>query len=174
MIGIKIKNSCWEKALLSLLKERAEVWQSGKDYQEVISDKVGKTKSSHVLVLNHKQEKFSLSLPFKMVDLERLLAQLPNPYENDFFKWDFVRHQLKNKKTNALIYLTEKEAKIINFLSSCPQKEATKEELLRHVWHYTTETETHTVESTIYALRQKLGQEADKLILPVKTGYRLV
>lgn len=176
MIGIKVKNSCWEKALLSLLGDRAEVWQSGKNYQNIISDELNQKalKDTSNLFLYSKQDKIPLQLPLKTTELELLLARASCVYENEFFIWDSIHRYLKKKKTNEGIYLTEKEGKIIDFISSCPQKRATKEELLQYVWHYTPETETHTVETCIHLLRQKIGKNANKLILPIKKGYRLV
>ena len=98
---------------------------------------------------------------------------LPN-YENDIFIWDSLHHMLKNKKTKKVILLTEKEAAIITFLISKQKHFATKEELLKHVWQYTTGTETHTVESTIHSLRQKIKPYSNNLIIPLLKGYKLV
>ena len=183
MIGIKVENNFWEKALLDLLKNRSEVWDFDKHYQVVITDLSGqklksfqqKEKASLILlgkVTNSSQNQ--LQIPFKKDDLEKLLASLSCPYENSFFLWDPIHLRLKDKKNKKEFCLTEKEANIINFLASCPQKTATKEELLKNAWGYTTDAETHTVESTLYTLRQKLGKFADKLIISTKTGYRLI
>ena len=53
-------------------------------------------------------------------------------------------------------------------------KALTKEDLLVSVWNYKPEAETHTVESHIYALRQKLGNRADDLIQSTSEGYILI
>ena len=171
MIGIKIKNSFWEKALLSLLKGRAEIWNPKTQYQILISDT---SKGENLLIFYGMDKKAaSLSLPFKIEELERLLVNRVLIYENKTFIWDAASRQLKDKNTNKMFHLTETESKIVDFLSHCPQKKATKEQLLKNVWNYTAETETHTVESTLYALRQKIGTNANELIVPMKTGYRL-
>ena len=114
-----------------------------------------------------------LNVPFKLIELENLLANITKKYENDFFIWNSKHRQLKNKKNQKNIPLTEKESNIIDFLSSLPNHEASKEELLKNVWIYTPDTETHTIESTIHTLRQKLGKLADKFIISTQKGYKL-
>jgi DNA-binding response OmpR family regulator len=71
--------------------------------------------------------------------------------------------------------LTEKEAAILRFLLRADQP-APREELLKHVWGYNPAVTTHTLETHIYRLRQKIEDNpADAQVLVTEAGgYRLV
>ena len=181
MIGIKIKNSFWEKALLDLLDKKAEVWNSQKKYLAVITDLKGaelknfqNQENAPLIGLGTKKLQWNLSLPCSKKSLENVLHHISPFYENKTFLWDSQHRQLEYKKNKKKISLTEKESSIVDFLRHAPGQEATKEELLLHVWGYTKETETHTVETTLYDLRQKIGASSVELIVSTKTGYRLI
>jgi DNA-binding response OmpR family regulator len=68
------------------------------------------------------------------------------------------------------ISLTEKETAILLHLHQAAPREVGREELLDEVWGYAAEASTHTVETHIYRLRRKLGEEA---VLTGETGYHL-
>ena len=173
MIGIKIKNCYWEEALLNLLKDKAEIYQKNQNYSAILTDASDPNSRQSSIILEFLGEKHPLTLPLKKSALEALLAQIPSSYQNPLFIWISSSRTLTNKKTKKQIHLTEKEACLIDFLTTAPDKEATKQELLQNVWQYKKEADTHTIETTIYTLRQKLGKDANKLIVVTKTGYRL-
>ena len=143
MIGIKVKNSLWEKALLGLLEKRAEIFQPLGNYQAVLTDlpfdapDLKGIKRNSLIGIGNDSFQYSLKVPFKITDLESLLVQMIPTYENGYFICDLPHHMLKNKKDKREILLTEKEVAIITFLISSPKHFATKEELLKHVWQYT-------------------------------------
>ena len=85
-------------------------------------------------------------------------------YENSSFVFDPTQRLLTNLMTQAAISLTEKETAFLAFLVCAKDHKATKEEILENVWQYSPEAETHTIESHLYGLKQKLGTHADKLI----------
>lgn len=71
-----------------------------------------------------------------------------------------------------IILLTEKEVKLLEFLKERTALGASKKEILHEVWGYVSEAETHTLETHVYRLRQKLGDR--KLLLLTEEGrYRL-
>ena len=167
MIGIKVQNLIWEKALLSLLDIEAEKYQESHTYNMIISDK---KMSEKCLVLGK-----DIPLPFHVGTLKDKIAQAQSPcFENDFFKWLSQTRQLIHKKSQKIVQLTEKESQIIGFLANCPQHKATKEENLQAVWHYQSDVHTHTLESHIYTLRQKLVTDSDKLISTQDNFYFLI
>ena len=75
------------------------------------------------------------------------------------FILDPRNNNLENKKTKTKIRLTEKEQDMLFFLYEQDGNPVPKEELLNHVWGYAQGVETHTLETHIYRLRQKV--EAD-------------
>ena len=74
-----------------------------------------------------------------------------------------------NKKD---LKLTEREVDIILFLKR-QNKPNTIETLQNEIWHYSSELETHTVETHIYRLRKKIREYFNdkNLILSNKDGY---
>jgi DNA-binding response OmpR family regulator len=72
--------------------------------------------------------------------------------------------------------LTEKEAGIIKNLYKAQGRVVPREVLLNDVWGYNAGVTTHTLETHVYRLRQKLEKElsAADLIVTEGGGYRLV
>jgi len=71
--------------------------------------------------------------------------------------------------------LTEKEADILTYLYRVEGKTVDKDTLLREVWGYNAEVATHTLETHIYRLRQKIDLDpSHPLIICDEGGYRLV
>ncbi len=71
--------------------------------------------------------------------------------------------------------LTEKEAAILRYLHRAEQPVA-REDLLKHVWGYNASVTTHTLETHIYRLRQKIEDNPAEaqLLVTEGGGYRLV
>ena len=75
-------------------------------------------------------------------------------------------------KDNLSLKLTEKEIEVILYLNET----STKNEVLdlqKKIWGYSSEMETHTVETHIYRLRKKIGNKFgdDSFILSNQNGY---
>jgi len=80
-------------------------------------------------------------------------------------------HEIGSDRTQAL---TEKEATILKFLYRAFPNDVTKDELLAEVWGFRNGVSTHTLETHIYRLRQKISRLTKKqLILTIEKGYRL-
>lgn len=75
---------------------------------------------------------------------------------------------------DSIIDLTEKEVATILYLWQTPNA-VTREDLLRDVWEYAADTDTHTIETHIYRLRQKIEQDPSRpdYLLTEKDGYQL-
>jgi DNA-binding response OmpR family regulator len=73
------------------------------------------------------------------------------------------------------IRLTEKETNILKYLYRAGAKPVSREELLTEVWGYNAGVTTHTLETHIYRLRQKIEPEPSqaRLLLTDAGGYRL-
>ena len=72
--------------------------------------------------------------------------------------------------------LTEKETSILKYLYRAGEKVVGRDVLLHEVWGYNAGVTTHTLETHIYRLRQKIEPDpANSEILVTETGgYKLV
>ena len=75
-------------------------------------------------------------------------------------------------KENIVLKLTEKEVQIILFLSENKKKHNVLD-LQKNIWSYSSNMETHTVETHIYRLRKKISDKFndENFILSHKNGY---
>ena len=101
-----------------------------------------------------------LNIPFRILNLEKKIIYLLARYE--FKKSSLInlcgyiidKNERKIKKNNLVLQLTEKE---INFLILFSQKNQplSRSFILKNVWNYSSESDTHTIESHIHRLRKK-------------------
>lgn len=91
------------------------------------------------------------------------------------FAYDPSQNILSDHKSNQSIILTDKEDEILNFLYSKKGTAVARDELLHIIWGYGGNIETHTLETHIYRLRQKVEIDPSKpaIILTNKEGYYL-
>ena len=84
------------------------------------------------------------------------------------------KNEKKLIKNNIYIILTEKEIQLIE-LFLFHKKPISKNKILSLVWNYSSEADTHTVETHIYRLRKKINEifDDDKFIINNKDGYYL-
>ena len=84
----------------------------------------------------------------------------------------------KNEKklfnSGSFIILTEKEIQLLELLLN-KQKPISKDNILSSVWNYSSDADTHTVETHIYRLRKKITDKFrdENFILNNKSGYYL-
>ncbi len=73
------------------------------------------------------------------------------------------------------VRLTEKETNILKYLYRSGAKSVSREELLTEVWGYNAGVTTHTLETHVYRLRQKIEPDPAnaRLLLTEAGGYRL-
>ena len=81
----------------------------------------------------------------------------------------------QNSAGQKKIRLTEKETAILKYLYRVGNKTVSRETLLGEVWGYNAAVTTHTLETHIYRLRQKIEAKpsAARLLLTEPGGYRL-
>ncbi len=124
-----------------------------------------------------------VSKPFRFnVLLARIRAQLRQFEQSDdatFVIGPYVFHPRSKHLTNlrgSKLRLTEKEAAILRFLHKAAPNIVTRDVLLRDVWGYNPNVTTHTLETHIYRLRQKIEEDPvrAKLLVTDAGGYRLV
>jgi DNA-binding response OmpR family regulator len=74
------------------------------------------------------------------------------------------------------VRLTEKETSILRHLYRAGQRPVPRQTLLQEVWGYNPEVTTHTLETHIYRLRQKIEKDAivPAILITEVGGYRLM
>ena len=74
------------------------------------------------------------------------------------------------------IRLTEKESAIIRYLYRAGQKVVTRDILLEEVWGYNSGVTTHTLETHVYRLRQKIERDPSnaEILVTENGGYKIV
>src|SRR5271167_3725812 len=82
---------------------------------------------------------------------------------------------LQEPAKNRRIRLTEKEAAILKYLYRAGTRPVGRQILLNEVWGYNAAVTTHTLETHIYRLRQKIEPDPTnaRLLLTEGGGYRL-
>ncbi len=83
---------------------------------------------------------------------------------------------LLEAESNKKVRLTEKETAILKYLYRAGDKVVSRDTLLNEVWGYNAGVTTHTLETHVYRLRQKIEVDpSSATILVTETGgYRLV
>lgn len=121
--------------------------------------------------------------PFRLaVLLARVRAHLRQHNQSDDaifvvgpYKFQPAAKMLIQEDTDKKVRLTEKETAILKYLFRVGDKTVPRETLLDEVWGYNAGVTTHTLETHVYRLRQKI--EADpsnaQLLLTEPGGYRL-
>ncbi|MGE0725040.1 MAG: response regulator transcription factor [Alphaproteobacteria bacterium] len=74
------------------------------------------------------------------------------------------------------IRLTEKETAILKYLFRAGERPIGRDQLLHEVWGYNAGVTTHTLETHVYRLRQKIERDPTKaeILITEPGGYRLV
>ena len=77
---------------------------------------------------------------------------------------------------NQQVRLTEKETSILKYLFRAGGKAVSRDVLLNEVWGYNASVTTHTLETHIYHLRQKIeiDPSSAEILVTAPGGYRLV
>jgi DNA-binding response OmpR family regulator len=85
-----------------------------------------------------------------------------------------TKHLLNTK--GGKVRLTGRETSILCFLYRADQQPVSRETLLQEVWGYNAGVTTHTVETHVYRLRQKIEEDAASpgILVTESRGYRLV
>lgn len=121
--------------------------------------------------------------PFKFaVLLARIRAQLRQHEQSEDAVFQIGPYTFKPASKVLLdekggkVRLTEKETSILKYLYRSGEKVVTREVLLHEVWGYNAGVTTHTLETHIYRLRQKIEKDPSnaELLITEMGGYKLV
>lgn len=130
------------------------------------------SKNDLYLRLNEKHV-IILEKPFKIIDLINNLEKLLNTKVFDKSNILLMKHLkflpyekvLVNLKTQQKEHLTEKENKLLFYLYDNKNIEITKNDLLKAIWGVSESLNTHTLETHLYRLKQKLSKIEPKISL---------
>ena len=77
--------------------------------------------------------------------------------------------------SNKKVRLTEKETAILKYLFRAGDKVVSRDTLLNEVWGYNAGVTTHTLETHVYRLRQKIETDPSnaEILVTEPGGYRL-
>tara|TARA_B100001057_G_scaffold456355_1_gene503671 strand:- start:49 stop:618 length:570 start_codon:yes stop_codon:yes gene_type:complete len=128
--------------------------------------------NSRQLILDKLPIKF-----FKLIEkinIEFLKFQYSKKSELKVGKYKINLNSRELTDENIILKLTEKESKIITYLLRI-NKPVSINELQSEVWGYHSDIETHTVETHVYRLREKIFKQFKnkKFILSEKNGYKI-
>ena len=124
-----------------------------------------------------------ITKPFKFaVLLARIRAQLRQHEQSEDAVFQIGPYSFKPAskilvdEKGSKIRLTEKESSILKYLYRATEKVVTREVLLHEVWGYNAGVTTHTLETHIYRLRQKIEKDPSnsELLVTEMGGYKLV
>jgi DNA-binding response OmpR family regulator len=125
-----------------------------------------------------------IAKPFRLnVLLARLRAQLRQHEQSEDavfaigpYTFKPAAKQLHNEQSHRKIRLTEKETAILKYLYRAGDRPVGRSTLLNEVWGYNAGVTTHTLETHVYRLRQKIERDPAhaELLLTEPGGYRLV
>jgi DNA-binding response OmpR family regulator len=117
-------------------------------------------------------------MPFTILDFKKKIVSLIA--KNEFKKNSLIRlsgyiidkNERRIKRNNLELQLSEKEVNFL-ILFSTSKKPINRNLVLKNVWKYSEETETHTVETHIHRLRKKILEKFgdDNFIKNNKKGY---
>ncbi len=121
--------------------------------------------------------------PFKFpVLLARIRAQLRQHEQSEDAVFQLGPYSFKpalkilTAEDGRKVRLTEKETNILKYLYRATDGVVAREELLHEVWGYNAGVTTHTLETHIYRLRQKIEPDPSnaRLLVTESGGYRLL
>ena len=115
----------------------------------------------HMPIKTHRKNIYKVKKPFNIRELVVLINKIDSSGGGggeiiNIGNIEFYPTLKQLKYSGQKIKLTEKESEIILMLHKHLPKDVSKEQLLTSIWGYNKNSDTHTVQTHIYRLRQKL------------------
>jgi hypothetical protein len=118
--------------------------------------------------------------PINIYDINKKIIKLDSQkrfiYNSTIKIKDYIldKNEKKLKKNSAFIIITEKEIQLLELLFK-KKIRLPKKQIQKEVWQYSTDADTHTVETHIYRLRKKIFDKFkdSNLISNNKDGYTI-
>ena len=105
-----------------------------------------------------------LTKPFKLKKIFNYLKNIENEEKKNEITFHLMENlvflpfqkTIENKRTNIKEHLTEKESNLLKFIYQNKNSKISKKEILTNIWGINKNIETHTLETHLYRLKQKL------------------
>ena len=109
--------------------------------------------------------------------IEAHWAEADNAEVHRLGPYEFIPAEqlLRDAASDTTVRLTELECRLLNYLAAANGASVDRDQLLAHVWGYNAGVDTHTVETHIWRLRQKIETEdpATQFLVTEAGKYRL-
>ncbi len=125
-----------------------------------------------------------ITKPFRIgVLMARLRAHLREHEQSEYAVYSIGPYSFRpaaklmlDTETNKKVHLTDKETAIVKYLYLLGDKVVGRDTLLGEVWGYNAGVTTHTLETHVYRLRQKIEREPSnaRILVTEPNGYRLI
>ena len=187
-IQYQLNKSSFDLIIMGTDKEAYSLCSIGKFIKEVkitniilfmIEARTSETSS----FIERTEKHYFIEKPFRINHLNKkistILAKISNSHEVTYKIGPFIFLPLKRilmLGEKIKVELTEKEVAILKCLISSSGEAVDKDTLLKQVWNYSPNVTTHTLETHIYRLRQKLEIDASipRLIISKDGGFKIV
>ena len=122
----------------------------------------------------------TVTLPLNLLEISNRINNLITTQkfnQNSFLKikeYIVDNNERKLQKEILSINITEREIELIELLFS-EKKPLSKKNILKKVWKYADDTDTHTLETHVYRLRKKISDQFkdENFIINLKDGYSI-
>ena len=119
-----------------------------------------------------------ISLPASLTEINNKITKIVTAFKflNNstlkIHKYILDKNEKKLIKDNNYISITEREVQLIELLFN-EKKPLTKNFILKKIWNYSDNADTHTVETHVYRLRKKIYNKFndEKFIINLDKGY---
>lgn len=130
---------------------------------------------------NHKADEYIIKpfrYPVLLKSIETQLHKFKKSENTQYCIGNYIfkpNSKILESNKNRSIRLTEKENNILKFLYKNLENTVSRETLLHEVWGYNSKVTTHTLETHIYRLRQKIEDDPSNacFLITEPGGYKL-
>ena len=120
----------------------------------------------------------TISLPISFLELKKKIINIIAISEFNLNSFVKIKNYILNKnekkltKLNTSVFITEREVQLIELLFK-EKKPLSKNFILKKIWNYSENADTHTVETHIYRLRKKIKEKFNdnNFIQSLGNGY---
>ena len=186
-IQYQLKHSSFDLIIIGTDKEAYSLYSIGQFIKEaeirnIILFMIEARVSEHSSFIESIEKHYFIEKPFRINHLNKkistILAKISTSHEVTHKIGPFIFLPLKKilmLGETIKVELTEKEVAILKCLINSGEESVDRDTLLKQVWNYSPDVTTHTLETHIYRLRQKLEIDSSipRLIISKDGGFTI-